>query len=204
MKYLKDNQLINLCLDKSPQAWSEFVERFSKVIYWAIKDKLKRSGYSFKEQDVEDIYQEIFTKIWQGSKLKEIKNSEKTSGWLVMVAGNAAIDYFRRKNKKVSKHYNYSEQNELELDEELTLSNDNPLQVLYTQEIKEILESALESLTSRERITITLSHLHGKKHREIAELLNMPLNTVSTIISRTKQRLRGKLKERGIGAVEDI
>ena len=204
MKYLRDNQLIKLCLDKNALAWSEFVERFSKVIYWAIKDKLKRWGYSFKEQDLEDIYQEIFSKIWQGSKLKEIKNSEKISGWLVMVAGNAAIDYFRRKNKQASKRYNYSEQKELELNDDLILSNDNPLQVLYTQEIKEILESALESLTSRERIIITLSHLHGKKHREIAELLNMPLNTVSTIISRTKQRLKDKLKERGIGAVEDI
>jgi len=38
LKYLKDNQLINLCLDKNSLAWSEFVERFSKVIYWAVVD----------------------------------------------------------------------------------------------------------------------------------------------------------------------
>lgn len=201
MKYLNDSQLINHCLDKNHRAWTEFVERFSKLIYWAIKDKLKRWGYTFKEQDVEDIYQEIFTKLWQGSRLKEIRNSKKISGWLVMVSGNGAIDYFRRKNKEAPNRYNHIE---IELDEDLTLSNDNPLQVLYTREIKEILESALESLTSRERITITLSHLYRKKHREIAELLNIPLNTVSTIISRTKERLKDKLKERGVGAVGDI
>ena len=204
MKYLNDGQLINHCLDKNHQAWTEFVERFSKVIYWAIKDKLKRWGYTFKEQDVEDIYQEIFTKLWQGSRLKEVRNSKKISGWLVMVAGNGAIDYFRRKNKEAPNRYNHIEQMEIALDEDLTLSNNNPLQVLYTREIKEILESALESLTSRERITITLSHLYRKKHREIAELLNIPLNTVSTIISRTKERLRDKLKERDIETVEDI
>ena len=197
MKDINDCQLVNFCLSKNPLAWSEFVERFSKVIYWAIKDRLRKRGYRFKEQDVEDIYQEIFTNLWQRNKLEAIKDREKLSGWLVMVAGNSAIDYFRKKKKK-------EPENIISIFETLTSSSDNPSQLLHSQELKETLESVLEVLPSKEKIVISLSYLYDKKHREIAETLNIPVNTVSTVISRTKERLKAKLEEKGIKNIEDI
>ncbi|MEA3328468.1 MAG: sigma-70 family RNA polymerase sigma factor [Candidatus Omnitrophota bacterium] len=197
MNDLSDSQLINLCLDKNPLAWSEFIERFSKVIYWAIRDRLRRWGYQFQEGDVENIYQEIFVSLWQKPKLAEIKDKEKLSGWLVMVAGNNAVDYFRKKKRKEPKDITF-------IFKDLAFSNDNPLQLLHSRELKQTLESVLGTLPSKEKIVITLSYLYNKKHREIAEILNIPINTVSTLIFRTKERLKDKLEEKGIRNIEDI
>ncbi len=65
METVTDGELIDRCCRKDASAWSEFVGRFSRVILWAIRDRLRRWGYHYGEQDVEDIYQEIMISFWR-------------------------------------------------------------------------------------------------------------------------------------------
>jgi len=208
LKGLNDRSLVSLCIEKDASAWSSFVDRFSNLIYWAIKDRLKRYNFQFVEQDVEDIYQELFVSLWEKNGLTEIKDRAKISSWLVMVAGNEAIDHFRKKKNegpRISASIFQSVSSDVgEAAEELMLtgtlssSEDDPSRIVYLKELDRILEATIETLPPRERQAITLSFLYGKKHREIAQLLKISINTASTIIRRVRAKLRKELKKKGI------
>ncbi len=61
-----------------------------------------------------------------------------------------------------------------------------------------ILESVLGSLKPNERKCLELHYLEGHTHKEIAGLLGLPQDTVSTLIRRTKEKLKERLRARGM------
>lgn len=185
------------------------MDRFSNLIYWAIKDRLRRSGCHFSDEDAEDIFQEFFASLWEKDKLAEIKDRNRIVGWLVMVAGNMAVDFIRKRRShepmsaiSISRDPAYDEMGEGESirsgEIALSSSKDSPDRIVHLNEMRQVLETTIESLPPRERTVITLSHLYGKKHREIAKLLKIPVNTVSIIVMRTRERLRKDLESKGI------
>lgn len=203
---LSSEELIKDCIKKDKRAWDIFVERYSKVVFWAIRDRLKRFGYNFDEGDIEDIHQDVFISLWSDNKLAQIKDKDRVAGWLAMVAGNAAIDYFKKMKRQ-------SPPNSLSLYEEIYKSGDGgdktledvlpsqdagPGKQAHLNDIFELVDSAIDSLKPKEKIVVRLNLLHGMRHRDIAEALKMPVNTVSTTIARAKEDLKVKLRRKGI------
>ena len=72
------------------------------------------------------------------------------------------------------------------------LAADNPL---VTSEDRQVLQAALDGLSDEERRVVILHAGTGWKHREIAQLLELPLSTVLSkyrrALSKLKQRLEG-------------
>ena len=199
-------ELIKNCIKKDKRAWDIFVERYSKVVFWAIRDRLKRFGYNFDEGDIEDIHQDVFISLWSDNKLAQVKDRSRVAGWLAMVAGNAAIDYFKKMKRQ-------SPPNSLSLYEEIYKSGDGgdktledvlpsqdagPGKRAHLNDIFELVNSEIDSLKPKEKIVVRLNLLHGMRHRDIAEALKMPVNTVSTTIARAKEDLKVKLRRKGI------
>ena len=195
-------QLIEGCINKDKRSWDIFVERYSKVVYWAIRDRLKRFGYNFEDEDINDIHQDVFIALWSGDKLAQLKERDKAAGWLAMVAGNAAIDYFRRMKRQSPPNsisiyqeiYNSGDGEARTLEEVLPSKAAGPDMDAHLNDAREILESAIESFKPKERAVVKLNLLHGMKHEEIADTLKIPVNTVSTTIARAKKYLKEKLE----------
>jgi len=204
LKELSNRELIALCCQKDRSAWSLFVNRFSRVILWAIRDRLKRWNYPFSEQDVEDIYQEILISFWKKGKLNRIKKKDRIVAWLIMVSGNAAVDYFRLKKDypvrtavSLFAGHNPGTAEGLGLGDVLGTSAGNPGEVLSHQELSQIVDAVIASLPPGQRSVVTLNFLYGRRQREIARTLNLSTNTVATIIGRTRRRLKQELARKG-------
>ncbi|KPK41653.1 MAG: hypothetical protein AMJ78_04880 [Omnitrophica WOR_2 bacterium SM23_29] len=201
-----DPELIESCIKKDKRAWDIFVERYSKLVLWAIRDRLTRFRYDFDDDDVEDIHQEVFVSLWSGNKLTQIKDRRKIAGWIAMVAGNAAIDYFKKMKRQMPPNaisifegtISGTEDGGRTLEELLLAKTGNPSREFHLNELRAMLDATLESLAPKEKTVVTLNLLHGMKHREIAEALKLPINTVSTIMARTKDELRERLRRKGI------
>ncbi|KPK42437.1 MAG: hypothetical protein AMJ78_02530 [Omnitrophica WOR_2 bacterium SM23_29] len=201
-----EQKLIERCIKKDKRSWDIFVGRYSKLVLWAIRDRLSRFRYNFNDDDVEDIHQEVFVSLWAANKLEQVKDKSKVAGWIAMVAGNAAIDYFKKTKRQMPPRtisifeeiYSSTEGKAKTLEELLPAHIGNPNRELHLSEIRIILDAALEALTPKEKTIITLNLLYGRKHREIAEILKLSINTVSTIIVRTKEELKEKLRQKGI------
>lgn len=201
-----DCELIESCIKKDKRAWDIFVERYSKLVLWAVRDRLTRFRYNFDNDDVEDIHQEVFVSLWSANKLVQIKDRRKVAGWIAMVAGNAAIDYFKKMKRQMPPNaisifeeaISSAEGEGETLEELLPAKIGNPSREFHLNELRAMLDATLESLAPKEKMVIKLNLLHGMKHREIAEALKLPINTISTIIARTKGELKERLKRKGI------
>ena len=55
-----DAQLVSRCRAGDPDAWNEFVERFSRYVY-AICGR----GFRLSQQDAEDVFQEVFARTYE-------------------------------------------------------------------------------------------------------------------------------------------
>src|SRR4029077_15580929 len=70
-----DAQLVSRCRDGDPDAWNEFVERFSRYVY-AICGR----GFRLPQHDAEDVFQEVFSRAFE--RLSELRNDDAVRPWL--------------------------------------------------------------------------------------------------------------------------
>jgi len=185
---MNEAELIKLCLEKDERAWSIFIERYSRLVYWAIRKRLLINGFQCDEGDIEDIFQEVFLTIFKDRKLSQLKDTKFISGWLAMVASNKTVDFIRKNTRR---------------EENLVIENENFAdysfeQDLFGQDTLKVIKEIIDTLSDKERIIISLNLLEEKTHGEIANILNTPMNTVSTVIARTKDKLQQRLKEKGV------
>ena len=98
-----DRYLIEACIRKDLASWASLVKKYSGLVYISIENRLKKYGFDISSHDIEDIKQDIFTDIWKNKKLSNITNRDDISYWVAVLAGNAAIEYFRTKDVRQSK-----------------------------------------------------------------------------------------------------
>lgn len=192
-RVLQQEELLELCLTGDKQAWAVFVERFACLVRWAIRTKIAKSRLSIDEGEVDDIFQQVFVDIWCNNRLKALRNPKSLSSWLVIISQNATIN-FARSEKRFPK--SQTEQ----VSEDIAYTSTNPRTEANNSQLYKIVEELVSALPLKERRIITLELFYDLKHREIANIMSIPINTVSTIIARIKQGLREKLKERGYDA----
>ena len=185
IKHMLDNihNLIERCIKREEKAWSEFIDRFSGLVYYSARERLRRNGFSFNEQDIQDIVQNVFIDIWEKSRLAEVRERHKINAWLSIIGQTRALNFMRKKRERLL--------SEEELFRVENIVSDSSKE--YSVEMEE-LEKAIENFPPREKIILKLNMLHGKTHKEIADFMNMPINTVSTILARRKETLKKLLK----------
>lgn len=181
-------KLINRCLNKDKKAWGIFVQKYSRLVYWAIRKRLTAGGFRQEEADVEDIFQEVFLLVLGKDKLRQVNDFKFIPGWLAMIASNKTVDFMRGKFH-LEQDWVFDAMREKD-----NVFKDN----LQRRDMFAVTKEVIGALPDKERIVISLNLLEERTHKEIAEITGMPVNTVSTIISRTKEKLRKELRKREI------
>ena len=185
---MNELELVNRCLKKEKKAWDIFVRKYSKLIYWAIRKRLSISGFRFSRDDISGIFQEVFLSILEGGKLRQLKNAKTISGWLAIIASNKTVDFMRRTIR---------EDRRLVSDVQV-LKDDKFKQELHRRDFMGLIDSIINTLSVKARVIISFNLLEGRTHKEIADIVNIPMNTVSTIIARAKEKLKQGLEKKGI------
>lgn len=191
-------ELVNRCIGKDKAAWNEFVLRFKAIAEKSVRLRLNRHNFPHTIEDVKDITQSIFLDIWEGNKLELVKDQEKITGWMVIVAQNAAVDFIRKTRNLTRQSPVVLNEEGVEFDITDTLTaKSNPVDELSTLELADTLDTLINAFEPRDRLILKLNLLHSQSHKEIAALLKLPRNTVSTIIRRSLLKLRESLERRG-------
>lgn len=185
---MNDAELIQRCIRKEKEAWDIFVQRYSRLIYWAIRKRLTVSGFTLQEDDIQAIFQDVFLTILEGNKLAQLKDVKFLPGWLAMIASNKTVDYIRDKIRNSPRF----------APEAMMTTGDSVEQELCDSDLLSVLREIIENMASKEKIVISLNLLEERTHSEIAQMLSMPINTVSTVIARSKDKLKKELIKRGI------
>lgn len=155
------------------EALGELYHRARAAVYGLALSYLKHA------HDAEDVTQDTFVRIWENAPRYRPRGTPLA--WILAVARNLSLMKLRERGKT----------QDMEPEEWDRLAADNPL---VTTEDRQVLQSALSGLSDEERRVVILHAVTGWKHREIAELLEMPLATVLSKYRRALQKLKNILE----------
>ena len=129
--------------------------------------------------EAQDIAQDTFVKVWESAPAYRPQGSPMA--WLLTVARNLARTRLRQGGRQVG------------LDEEAW--NAIPAAAPdVSPEDRQLLQEALARLSPEERQIVLLHAAAGLKHRETAQLLELPLSTVLSKYHRGLKKLKALMK----------
>ena len=144
------------------------------------------SGIVGNLTEAEDLVEEAFFWIWENRKMMKIEKSLK--GYLFTIVYHRSVNHL----EKVKRHQHYLEaENVLKKN---SVSNDVSSQLLE-QEIQMKIARAIDELPQECKKIFTLNRFDGMKYREIAEKLNISINTVKTQMSRALAKIKEDLSD---------
>ncbi|MDJ0839716.1 MAG: sigma-70 family RNA polymerase sigma factor [Acidobacteriota bacterium] len=137
-----------------------------------------------EREDAEDLYQEISMKVLGHA--GELKDPGRYRSWLFSIAHNAVRSFFRKRRP--------------ELDEERIAvepapMHDGPEARFHRNERMRRLRTCLAKLNQREREILLLDTMAELPQADIAERMELNLNTVKTILRRTRIKLARMMTE---------
>ena len=148
------------------------------------------------ETEAEDVSQEVFLRAYD--RFEELRDSPTAGGWLKTVARNLSLNHlsrYRARWKFFSEMFRYDDDgcDEVthEFPAEAATAGD---QELAASERREIVERALQSLPTAQRVPLVLYHFDDLSYEEIADQLGVTLGKVKTDIFRGREALRRKLQ----------
>ena len=159
-----DQELIQLYLKGREDALELLIRKYLKPIY----------GYVFRfvqnQQDAEDLTQEIFLKMWRN--LKKFKKGKSFKSWLFKIAKNTCFDFLRKKKRDLA----------LNLENLDILADFAPslIEEVEKENLIEKLKKEIEKLPYKMKEIMLFYYEIGLNFREIAEILEEPINTVKS------------------------
>lgn len=173
-----DEHVIKLVAEGDEKSFEQLVHKYEQAVFSTIY------RYIGNRDDVEDLAQEIFLKVWRNA--KKFKGKSKFSTWLYRIVVNHCINY-RRKHKY--KHVSL---------DELTEKGVTPESLKVTPDWEqkrrvELVRRAVDELPDRQRMALVLSQFEGRSYKEIAEIMKVSLSSVESLIFRGRSSLRDKL-----------
>ena len=163
-----------------------YLSYFSKMKYFA-------KEYVISEEDAENIVQDVFVELWEN---KEMLNMHMNLiAYLFTTIKNKCLNHLRHKlvvqetANKLQEEYTISLRMNLD---SLEVFDNN---LFSDHDIEKIISRALDALPEKCRAIFIMSKIEGKKHNEIAQELNISINTVGSQIGIAYKKLRTELKD---------
>ena len=178
---LSDLELIGLALEQNQAAFIVLYTRYNAGV------KAHISRYVSQKEDIEDISLESFQKAF--SQIATYNPDYKFSTWLYRIARNTAFDHLNRHDREK----NYMPTTSINEDtaelKELPATMHNPEEDIITQQEYDKWLTNIEKLKEDYRIVAKMNLIDNFGYKEIADALDMPINTVKTKIRRAKAQL---------------
>lgn len=196
---MDDLEFVQRCIKGDKQAWDGFVDKYSRLIYNYIYSVLKTKGFTLKEENINDLFQEIFLSLLKDNFKKlssfKAKNGCSLASWLRQVTINFTIDYIRKLKPSVSI--------DEEMDEDLTLAevlySDSPSVKDRVSQEEQLagLKDCIDRLDDDDKYFLEL-HLHRNLELdELKDYFKISRGAIDMRKFRIVERLRGCFKEKG-------
>jgi RNA polymerase sigma-70 factor (ECF subfamily) len=154
-------------------------------------------------QDAEDLVQDTFVRAYRF--FDKFEKGTNCKAWLFKIMRNGFINNYRKKAKEPTRVDFEEVENTFATDgKKEELSNEASLKIedVFDKLVEDDVKSAMESLPEDFRTAIILSDIEGLSYQDIADVLQCPIGTVRSRISRGRKFLQKRLydfaKKKGI------
>lgn len=156
-------------------------------LYQLFKEKVYNTAISYVQnaQEAEEITQDVFVKIYRSAAQFEGKSAVST--WIYRITVNTALNYLKKKNRFSFFKSGIAEQ---------TISDfEHPGILLEKKEDAKLLFAQIKTLPSNQKTAFILSFIEGLPRQEVADIMQLSLKAVESLLQRAKHNLRKKLKK---------
>jgi RNA polymerase sigma-70 factor (ECF subfamily) len=170
------------------------VERFQQAVAEQ-KDMVYSFAYYYlgSREEAEDVTQEVLLKLWQHFQELEFASIPR---WLNRVTRNASYDRLRR--FRVQRRFlaaDTREEGETPVADRTPSPEPDPEDSAERSQFRRQLRAALAELPEPYRSVLVLREIRDLQYKEIADMLELPINTVKTHVHRGRKLLRQRLRE---------
>ncbi len=193
----EDRALVRRLTSGDPQAWSEFVRRFLRLVLHVARETLLEKSGRAPEEDVDDIAEEVFTHLVDRNfrAVANLREPYNLKGWIAVAARRKALDHGKRRTLRTVSLDQPSSADSASAPIERLVGREE-ISRTEREEILRVLESA--PMNPKERLMITLAYFRDQSYAEISDILGVPENSIGPTIRRALDKLKETLRLRGI------
>jgi RNA polymerase sigma-70 factor (ECF subfamily) len=181
--------LIQSCQEGDTTAFEELVKRFERKVF-GLAYQIVRSA-----NEVEDIAQEVFTKLFFS--LPQFRLDASFEAWLYRITVNQCCDYLRK--RKRTRHVNESELSEEEaayFEKVGSFSQSREMDISLRLEIRQTADNLLSALPPQERSLLVLKEVEELSIEELMAVFKASRSAIKVRLFRARRRLKSLYETR--------
>jgi RNA polymerase sigma factor (sigma-70 family) len=166
-----DEELVRGLRAGDPEAWTAFVDRYSRYVY-----AIATRAYRLSDHDAEDVFQDVFARAFTG--IANLRDDGALRPWLGQLTRRLCVDRHRAGSREDPRA-------------ELEAGADDAIATIH-QALD--VHEALATLSVECREVVDRFFCQDQSYRQIGEALGIPSGTIASRISRCLARLRERLE----------
>ena len=176
----QDQYYIDQVIKGNTKAYTILINRYKNMIFTLA---LKIVG---NREEAEEIGQDVFLKAYHS--LKTFKGEAKFSTWLYKIGYNKSLDYVKKKERALPTI-------DIEVSDVYYLQAvDSIFNYFEQKDQKEFVRKALDSLSVKDQVLITLFYFEELSLKEISEIKGIRPEVVKVRLYRSRKKLAEALK----------
>ena len=182
-----DKELVEATLGGENQAFAGIIERYQRLVFSIIYH------YVGNRDEVEDLAQEVFLKVFRSLGTFDTERSMKT--WISRITANTCLDEIRKAHRRKTRLFSDLALDDGERIEHFFTQFNQPHQLteVEVEELFGLLEKVMDHLSKKDKMAFVLRELDGLEYPEIAEVLETTELAARIRVSRAKKKLHEEL-----------
>ena len=185
---LTDNELIARYMEGDESALKTLIQRHEKKVFSYIMLSVKNRELA------EDIFQDIFIKVINTLRSGNYKEEGKFIQWVMRIANNLKIDYFRKQQRMPV----FEGNGDFDIFDLINGSDPSAEQKLITEQIYAEITSLVKLLPEEQREVLEMRIYQDISFKDIAEITNVSINTALGRMRYALINLRKIIKEKNV------
>ncbi len=193
MQLLSDNELVKLYMNGNEESLSILVKRHKRRIFSYIYLITRNKSLT------EDVFQETFFKVIQTLKRKQYNEEGKFLPWILRIAKNLIIDYFRKVKKMPSISTVINDEGEETSIFDIIPDNTEAVRdTEETRQFKQSIRAIVNDLPRDQKEVVIMRTYYDMSFKEISEMTNVSINTSLGRMRYAMINLKKMLEEKNI------
>lgn len=172
---MTDEQLIEQVKNGKTEAFGQVLKRYEQKLFWFAR---RWVGSDF---DAKEIVADSMMAVYKS--IKNIDTKRSFSSYVYKIVKNFSISFLRKKSKL----------KEVELNEETLSVQDDVWEKLFSKDRREKIINAINKLKPKQKQVIVMFYFEERAYEDIAKALEIPVNTIRTLLRRAKLVLKKEL-----------
>lgn len=145
------------------------------------------------DTEAEDVAQQVFLRVWRSA--PRYQPTAKFTTWLFTITRNLVFNEIRRRQRRPVRSLEPSPDSDDRPMEVADPGAKTPDVAMLDEEMQSAIARAIEALPEAQRMAVVLRRYDETPYEEIAEILELTVPAVKSLLFRARTELREKLKQ---------